>query len=200
MESLVSYLMAAMLAWVPLHAHAPLESQQHVMQRYGSIARDAATVALDEREASLFDGESGRSETALLLLSVASYESAFNARVDDGTRRGDHGRSYCLMQIRVGEGATSEGWSGKQLIEDRKRCFRAALHILHASFTACRRLPIDDRLSAYASGRCFADARVSRSRVFRARSWWDTHVRPAALPSTATDPPATAPTTTATQG
>ena len=154
-------------------------------------------MALDENEASLFDGEGGRSETALLLLSVASYESAFNARVDDGTRRGDHGLSYCLMQIRVGEGATREGWSGKQLVEDRKRCFRAALHILHASFTACRRLPIDDRLSAYASGHCFADARISRSRVFRARSWWESHALPPAIPQAATHPTAATPPTAA---
>ncbi len=180
MESLVSYLVAAMLAWVPLHAHAPLESRDHVIERYGSIARDAATVALDENESSLFDGQVGRSETALLLLSVASYESNFSARVDDGTRRGDHGRSYCLMQIRVGQGATREGWSGKQLIEDRKRCFRAALHILHASFSACHSLAVDDRLSAYASGHCFAAARVSRSRVVRARAWWEAHAPPKA--------------------
>jgi len=148
------------------------------MARYESIARDVATVALDEREESLFDGEDGRAETAVLMLSVASYESSFSKRVDDGIRRGDHGYSYCLMQIRVGLGATREGWSGRQLIEDRKLCFRAALHILQASFTACRNLPIDDRLSAYASGHCFPDAEISRSRLGRARAWWESHALP----------------------
>ena len=74
--------------------------------------------------------------------------------------------------------ATREGWSGRQLIDDRKLCFRAALHILQSSFTACRALPVDDRLSAYASGHCFADARVSRSRVGRARAWWEKHTPP----------------------
>jgi hypothetical protein len=178
MEGLVSYLVAAMLAWVPAHAHAPLEPSAHVIERYDSIARDAAAVALDEHEDSLFDGDVGRTETAVLLLAVASFESSFNARVDNGTRRGDHGRSYCLMQIRVGDGETKEGWSGRQLVEDRKRCFRAALHILHASFAACRKLPVDDRLSAYASGHCYASAAVSRSRVYRARSWWQAHAPP----------------------
>jgi hypothetical protein len=181
MESLVSYLVAAMLAWVPLHAHAPIESRDHVMARYESIARDVATVALDESEASLFDGEDGRTETALLMLAVASYESSFSKRVDDGIRRGDHGYSYCLMQIRVGSGATREGWSGRQLIENRKLCFRAALHILQASFTACRNLPVDDRLSAYASGHCFAAAEISRSRLGRARAWWESHSPPKEL-------------------
>ncbi|MDP8999184.1 MAG: hypothetical protein M3O46_03635 [Myxococcota bacterium] len=178
MESLASYLVVAMLAWVPVQAHAPLESSDHVMARYESIALDAASVALDDNETPLFDGPDARTETALLMLAVASFESSFSRRVDEGTRRGDHGYSYCLMQIHIGPGATREGWNGQQLIEDRKRCFRAALHILQASFTACRKLPVEDRLSAYASGHCFADARISRSRLGRARSWWQAHAPP----------------------
>jgi hypothetical protein len=180
MESLVSYLVAAMLAWVPLHSHAPLESDEHVAARYAGIARDAASVALDDHEPPLFEGPMGRAETALLMLSVASYESSFSAKIDDGTRRGDHGRSYCLMQIRIGQGETHEGWSGPQLIADRTRCFRAALHILRTSFAVCRRLRVDDRLSAYATGHCFANATVSRSRVGRARAWWESHRPPTA--------------------
>jgi hypothetical protein len=180
MESLVSYLVAAMLAWVPLHAHAPLESDVKVTERYTGIARDAASVALDDSEPPLFEGPVGRAETALLMLSVASYESSFSAKIDDGTRRGDHGRSYCLMQIRIGQGETHEGWSGPQLIADRKRCFRAALHILQTSFSVCRRLRVDDRLSAYATGHCFANATISRSRIGRARAWWKSHAPPAA--------------------
>lgn len=178
MESLASYLVVAMLAWVPVHAHAPLESREHVLARYESIANDVATVALDDNETPLFEGPDGRTETALLMLAVASYESSFSKRVDEGIRRGDHGYSYCLMQIHIGPGATREGWNGRQLIEDRKLCFRAALHILQASFTACRKLPVDDRLSAYASGHCFADAMISRSRVGRARAWWESHAPP----------------------
>ena len=64
MESLASYLVVAMLAWVPVHAHAPLETQDHVMTRYESIARDLASVALDESETPLFEGRDGRIETA----------------------------------------------------------------------------------------------------------------------------------------
>jgi hypothetical protein len=178
MESLVSYLVTAMMAWVPPHAHAPLESHDRVLQRYESIARDAAVVALDEKELPLFEGADGRTETAILMLSVASFESSFNKGVDDGHQRGDHGSSYCLMQIRVGLGSTREGWSGRQLIDDRKLCFRAALHILQASFTACRHLLVADRLSAYASGRCYPSAAVSRSRLGRARTWWEAHAPP----------------------
>lgn len=178
MESLVSYLVAAMLAWVPAYVHGPTESPDQVRERYGSIARDLAAVALDENEPSLFNGADGRTETALLMLSVASFESSFSKRVDDGSRRGDRGHSYCLMQIHVGHGVTREGWNGQQLVEDRKLCFRAALHLLQTSFSVCRGLSIDDRLSAYASGHCFTDARVSRSRVGRARAWWESHTPP----------------------
>jgi hypothetical protein len=183
MESFVSYLVAAMLAWVPLHAHAPIETRDDAMARYESIARDVASVALDDAEDPLFGGSDGRTQTAVLMLAVASFESGYRKVVDEGIRRGDHGRSYCLMQIRVGSGATREGWSGTQLVEDRKLCFRAALHILRASFSVCRKLPVDDRLSAYATGRCIADAEISRSRVGRARAWWEGHAPPKAPPN-----------------
>ena len=180
MESLVSYLFAAMLAWVPAQAHAPLETRDQAMQRYESIARDAASVALDDNEQPLFEGQDGRAQTAVFMLAIASYESSFNKQVDEGSRRGDHGNSYCLMQIRVGLGATREGWSGRQLTEDRKRCFRSALHLLQASFSACRNLPLDDRMSAYASGHCYPNGNVSRIRAGRARAWWETHALPKA--------------------
>jgi hypothetical protein len=174
----VSYLVAAMLAWVPVYAHAPIESSEHALERYQDIARDLASVVLDESESPLFNGSGGRSETALLMLSVASFESSFSKRVDDGNRRGDRGLSYCLMQIHVGNGVTREGWNGQQLIEDRKLCFRAGLHILQNSFSACRNLTVDDRLSAYATGHCYPEARISRSRVGRARAWWESHTPP----------------------
>src|ERR1700761_7071563 len=73
MDSLVAYLVAAMVGWVPLYAQ-PNELPDEVMDRYESIARDAATVALDPDEAPLFEGPDGRTRTALLMLSVASFE------------------------------------------------------------------------------------------------------------------------------
>jgi len=182
MESLVTYLVAAMLSWVPLYAHAPHESAADARVRYESIARDVAAVVLDGGEQPLFGGASGRAETAVLMLSVASYESSFRKSVDDGTGRGDHGLSYCLMQIRVGDGATAEGWSGPELIENRKLCFRAALHMLRGSFGVCRKLAVEDRLSAYATGRCLPDVEISRSRVGRARAFWETHAPPRTTP------------------
>lgn len=183
MNSLVTYLVAAMTAWVPLYAQPGHDSTEDTMARYESIARDAVSVAFDESEEPLFSGPQGRAQTALLMLSVASFESSFHKAVDEGIRRGDHGHSYCLMQIHVGDGVTVEGWTGKQLVEDRQLCFRAALHILHRSFSVCRSLPIADRLSAYASGHCYENSEVSRVRMNRARAWWATHTPPAELPT-----------------
>jgi hypothetical protein len=178
MDSLVAYLVAAMIGWVPLQSHLPSESVDEAQARYESIARDAAAVAFDEAEAPLFSGPEGRTQTALLMLSIASYESGYAKRVDDGRGLGDHGHSYCLMQLRIGRGTTHEGWTGPELTSDRKRCFRAGLHVVRTSFGVCRALPVDDRLSAYATGHCFADAKISRSRVARARAWRASHVPP----------------------
>ncbi len=179
MNGLVSYLVSAMLAWVPLYAQTT-ELKTDALSRYESIARDAATVAFDDQESPLFSGPHGRAQTALLMLSIASYESSYRKAVDEGTGRGDHGRSFCLMQIRVGEGMTREGWTGQDLVAERTRCFRAALHILHGSFNICHGLPVEDRMSAYATGRCFENAAVSRSRIGRARTWWLNHPAPPA--------------------
>lgn len=177
MESLVTYLVAAMIAWVPVKAQA--ESPEDTMARYESIARAAASVAFDPSEEPLFVGPDARIQTALFMLSIASFESSYQRTVDLGAGRGDHGRSYCLMQIRVGDGTTHEGWTGRQLVTDRTLCFRAALHILHGSFNVCRNLPVEDRMSAYATGRCIENAEISRSRVGRARRWWAHHAPPA---------------------
>jgi hypothetical protein len=179
MESLVAYLTAAMVAWVPLYAHRPVETTEEVQARYESIARDAASVAFDENETPLFGGGAdARAQTALLMLSVASFESSYRKSVDEGRGRGDGGRSYCLMQVSVGDGVTREGWTGADLIADRTRCFRAALHVLQRSFGMCHAYPLEDRLAAYAMGHCMLEARVSRSRIERARSWWWAHGLP----------------------
>jgi hypothetical protein len=178
MESLVTYLVAAMISWVPLYAQPSTESPATSQQHYESIARDVASVVLDDAELPLFEGPDARAETALLMLSVASFESSYHVKVDEGGHRGDNGRSYCLMQIHVGDGKTREGWTGSELISNRTLCFRAALHMLHASFNACRAFPLEDRLGAYATGHCFLGANVSRSRVARARAYWLAHAPP----------------------
>jgi hypothetical protein len=182
MESLVAYLLTAMLSWVPPYEHAPREAAADTRERYASIARDVAEVAMEGDEEPLFGGKNGRIQTAVLMLAIASYESSFTKSVDEGSGLGDNGHSYCLMQIYVGKGVTAEGWTGQDLVQDRKRCFRAGLHMLRRSFGVCHNLQLDDRISAYATGHCLPNMRLSRSRMYRARSYWESHAPPPALP------------------
>lgn len=176
MLQLTPYLIAAMSAWVPPSANA--EPRDETLARYESIASDAITVAFDESETPIFGGPSGRAQTALFMISVASFESSFRKAVDDGTRRGDHNRSVCLMQIRVGAGTTTDGWTADDLIADRTKCFRAGLHYLRGSFNVCHNLPVLSRMSAYATGRCIDGEDNSKLRVGRALDWWNAHAAP----------------------
>src|SRR5438445_11528132 len=116
----VAWLVAAMSAWAP---PGPNDSI-----RYDAIARDILTVALDPEESPVFDEPDARARTALVLASFAAAESGgFQIDVDSGKRRGARG-AVCMMQITVGPHGTSDGWSAKDLIENRSRCVRAGLH------------------------------------------------------------------------
>jgi hypothetical protein len=156
-SKLILWLVTAMLRWT-----LPEAQHEDARARYESIARDAAEVAFDSDEAPLFPGPLGRTKTAALILSIASYESAFEEDVDVGTKRGDHGRSWCLAQINLGTARVrvedqgqrwaysfdGVGWSGRDLVRDRKKCFRTALHMARTSLRSC------GNLSVYTSGRC----------------------------------------------
>lgn len=210
---------AALVAWVlkilnilspPDRTHYLKDAQETVEEarnRHALIAEALVDVAFDENEAPLYGGKRGRSMTALTMLSVAFHESGFRKDVDLGLGRhgrGDYGRSWCMMQMQLGkkiverDGAkvedsadkTQEGWSGRDLVEDRKKCFAAGLHAMRRSFMACQTglakkgttltlegkevtleedkvvpLPLHDRLSSYATGKCFYGQHQSRSRL-----------------------------------
>jgi hypothetical protein len=143
---IITWLVAAMFAWAPAR-----ESER---ARYTEIASDLAAVVYDPAEQPLFYGDDGRAKTALVLASIAAHESTFRPDVDDGRKRGDSGNSWCLMQMHIGAGRTIEGWNGHDLVSDRRNCFRAGLHIAQWSFRFCKAFPVQERLSAYASGRC----------------------------------------------
>ena len=167
LELVTTWLVGAMLAWVP-----PLPQQINVDRtRYETIAHDFVEIAFDEQEAPVFVGENARAKTALLMASIASFESGYRADVDDGRITGDHGRSYCLMQVQV-VGKTSEGWTGKDLVTDRMKCFRAALKRIRISFDWCKDHALEDRLSGYTSGTCRDEEHLSRDRIWRAKSYW----------------------------
>lgn len=168
-DAMASWLLGAMVAWSPPEGHIK-EGADAARARYDSIAHDLAAVVMDPAEAPLFEGETGRAQTALLLASVASSESDFRKDVDTGKLRGDSGRSWCVLQIQV-FGKTPQQWTGQDLIEDRKRCFRAGLSVLRESFKKCHGMPIEYRMSAYTSGSCWEEP-LSKYRTRRALSFW----------------------------
>ena len=156
---IITWLVAAMFAWAPAR-----ESER---ARYTEIATDLTAVVYDPAEKPLFHGNDARAKTAAVLASIAAHESTFRREVDDGRKRGDSGNSWCLMQLHIGSGKTIEGWDGQDLVTDRKKCFAAALHIAQWSFHSCSAFPLDERLSAYASGHC---GRVVESRQMITRA------------------------------
>jgi hypothetical protein len=164
LELVTTWLVGAMMAWVP-----PLHDVDRT--RYEAIAHDLVAVAFDEKEAPAFTGDTGRAKTALLMASIASFESQYRADVDDGRVTGDHGRSYCLMQVQV-YGKTAEGWTGRDLVTDRTKCFRAALRAIRTSFDWCKDHALEDRLSGYTSGSCRDGEPLARNRFWRARAYW----------------------------
>lgn len=170
------------------------ETETEGRARYREIARDAISVAYDPSEAPLFPGPYGRAKTLATILGIADSESGFRKDVDFGkgpASRGDGGRSWCLMQVQLGKaidgksplriglkGDTFEyiydkvhGWGGEDLVVDRKACFRVALRIMRSSFNACSYLPIDERLSVYASGNCVSGRTASKVRISKAIRW-----------------------------
>ena len=170
------------------------ETAEEATERFALIARDSFEVAFDEAEPPLFPGKDGRLKTWATLLSVASFESSFRFDVDAGKgkhSKGDHGQSWCLMQVKLGpavKGKTkgrinletpyarfttveSDGVGGEDLVQDRKACFRAGLHLMRTSFSMCKSLPLEDRLAAYASGSCDKGRQSSRWRVGKALRW-----------------------------
>ncbi len=179
MHALITYLLTAMLAWAPPSDHDYYAPREDTTTRYESIAHDIAEVSLDPNEPPLFGGPEGRAQTALLVSSIAFYESGgYRRDVDIGVghkSRGDGGRSWCIMQINLGDGATPEHWTGRDLVQDRKKCIRAGLTKIRESFMLCHALPLSDRLSGYTTGKCAADEDLSHRRMRRAMSWWSAH-------------------------
>lgn len=191
---LTIWLLAAMRAWVPVAGGGEREATE---ARYASIAADAAATA--EAEEPLFKGEHGVAKTALLLVSVARYESNFLASVDEGRKRGDGGKSWCLTQVLFpGDDAhrslvvedgkyrwshdAAEGWTGKDLVDDRRKCFAAALAIARDSYRAC------GNLSGYTSGHCSRTEKKALIREGLAKAWFKGHAPP--VPEPAPEPTA----------
>ncbi len=174
------------------------ESAEEGKRRYEDIANAVIRVAYDPSEKPVFQGKNGRAMTAALMTSIAFMESAFRRDVDLGLgplSRGDAGKSWCMMQVMMGKSGPSgrtptrvfltedgglkfvtdrsglSGWGGEDLVADRTKCLRVGMRLARMSFAACAKLPVEERLSMYASGSCHAGADASRRRVHQAQRW-----------------------------
>lgn len=175
-NTLVGWMLSVVLTLAP--ARALLVSKEDPREnaaRLASISRDIVEVVFDESEEPLFPGPRGREKSAVLVATYASHESGyFNRGVDLGTKRGDGGASWCIMQMHIGGGKTQEGWTGKELIEDRKKCIRAGYRVMRSAWKTCKG-PDEDRMAAYISGKCDVAVDQSRGRYRHAMSLLKAH-------------------------
>jgi len=174
MNILSNWILSVILSISPIEKLAPVyhESPESMHARYEQIAVDMAT-SIDSQP-KLFSTEDNAEKNTLkeaaLLTSVAFFESNFRKDVDEGKIRGDHGRSWCFMQINIGNGHVTVGdsemkkWKGIDLINDRTKCFRASIEILRNSMEACKHLAGGGVLSGYTTGRCIPNERTSKIR------------------------------------
>lgn len=202
MKLIVVWVLTAMLAWIPAPEKSVLgESSQEHLARREEIARQFVEVAFDPAERPLFEGPSGRAETALFLASIASFESRYDVDVDNGKRVGGLGE-VCIMQVMVDwsdkkNPKTKEGWTTKDLISDRKKCIRAALHMLQTSQEICsnashplnatkKALKGADQFTIYTGGKCSEGSIHAAHRFDRSRKWSQAHPAPSVSASTST--------------
>lgn len=136
-----------MLKLVPSHGDADVRA------RWG-LAEAIATATQDVEEQNL-------------LVAVALRESNF-APAAKGDFHGGKATSFCAFQLHLPDGSrTAEGWSGEEVAADVTKCTQAALRRVRGSLRTCGHLPKDERLAAYAAGRCESEAgkRLSRDRM-----------------------------------
>ncbi len=175
-----AWLLSILLLVAP-PGRTPHETAVDGAARYALIANAIAHAA---EETPPLPGEHGRERFAILLAAVAVHESGLALDVDTGSRRGDGGRSWGLWQFNLGHGRTPEGWTGLELVADRRKAALAAAHAVRRSAIACRRykLGFDFALSAYASGSCFGGAYESATMVGMAKRWFAAHPPPKETP------------------
>jgi hypothetical protein len=166
MSTLATWILSVLVGVAPPKVHAPQtggdETETSMLARYQKIAEDHETVI--NASPHIFDTARWDYDTAALMLAIEWFESGFNKKVDDGRKRGDGGRSWCLMQVNLGEDlsthvyfgdATMKSWTAKDLVTDRKKCLRVGIEALRISFNKCSKMTGADKLSAYVARGCY---------------------------------------------
>ena len=143
--------------------------QENYKRHVNEVVIDIQEVVYDRAKTPWLYGKWARAQEAALATIIAAEESGgFNLGVENGIIRRDRGASWCLMAMNIGRGRTMEGWSGPDLIADRKKCITAGVNAMRRSMSVCRANGVLSGLSAYDTGRCIKNERISVSRVSRA--------------------------------
>lgn len=189
MSTIAAWCLAAALFHAPPETRPQFpgheESVAETRARYASICADIEAAATEEPERPGFLSHRDR---AALLLALAIGESGLARDADLGPcyregawrTRCDGGRAATVWQLQtVRDNDPDQTELGpRQLFADRRRAARIALRLASGSLGMCRKLPAEDRLSAYGSGRCLtgeyrgAESVRARWRLFqRLRGW-----------------------------
>jgi len=174
MTLLSKWIFSVMLAIAPPSERKGIESEEQMKVRYEQIANDMEEVINSSEP--IFSGEDNNIKLAALITSISFFESGFHKMVDNGKIRGDNGKSWCLMQINIGNSNVLIGtdemkkWSGKDLVSDRKKCFKAGIEAIRNSLNKCSYLKEKDKLSAYTSGKCINDEKKGQYRWLYSQS------------------------------
>ncbi len=172
------------------------ETPEGALARYRSIADDLIQVIYDPSTPPLFRDANGRARTVSVVLGIMLHESGFMRQVDFGLGKaglGDHGKSFCSLQLKVGKDRTIKwntkynrppkwndpkdeifnGYTGKELVANRRLCISEGLKLMRISFGGTQGLPLEDRLRIYASGNRDDGADKSHSRMRTAMKFFD---------------------------
>jgi hypothetical protein len=148
-----------MLWAVPVEQHWR-EKPTVVFERYAAFADVVVQVAFDPDVVPI---EGDRLFTAILLASVASFESFYRRDIMNCEAPGLGGA--------LGPFQHESPRARERVCGSWEQATRHALGMLQEGWVACKKLDLRDRVSFYTDGRCERDWWRSRSRVMRAQKY-----------------------------
>ena len=175
-EPFIEYTFTAMKEWVPPISQcywSPNKDKYQACQdaiaaHHRDIAKTIVEVMTDPTTALPIAGDNNQVKSALLMASIASYESHFSKNADTctGNGVGDYGISFGLWQTQTPRSTTCN---------NRASALRHAIRIVNISFEYCKQYPLRDRLAAYACGRCDCGQVDSEKKFNRAMKYLEKH-------------------------
>jgi|HubBroStandDraft_6_1064221.scaffolds.fasta_scaffold372791_2 hypothetical protein len=170
---LAAYLFVAANSFYPMSNHFYMEKKEVTETRYEDFTSKIASAVSRPEYEPLFAGDDGREKSGLLLISIASFESGFVAKVLDCEKLGDGGHAFGPFQTHI------EPYSVQQrdkICSNVDDAVDYASKIIRASFKMCHNYPQLGHLAAYTDGNEFNTKRAFRrssERMGRALNFWE---------------------------